>query len=303
MKSIGETIKFIRENKHIKQSELKTVSQSTLAHVENSGRLPRIDIFENILLELNTNKYEFDFFRNDFKLPERDKLFEMFRNQKQSFYEDYIYELIEKFDDYIDRHPDDYFIKDLRHLLDINLKVNKTQSYEVANEETYAIWDRYDAQDEFLHHNELYIMTKLFFTFPIQFSKKKIDKILKQFNYFSEFQNMATFKMSFLLNCSFYYISYGKFEELVPYATEAKNIAHAEQLSITELSADYCLAYKLFHDGKIIEASNEIKRITRLLDELNYPIHASDFKETGKTSLILIKYNFILKSKTPSSSK
>lgn len=282
MHSFGETIKEIRKNKNIKQTELRTVSQSSLAHIESGRRKPRADLFENILIELNTDMNEFLFLQNGNELPERQKLFKLFRDQRQSIYEDYIKELILKFDDYINRNPYDQFIKDLRHLLDINLAVNKNQSYDVATNESYEIWERYALQKRW-YHNDLYIMTKLFFIFPLELSEKIIKKILSELDCYNEFTNIETFKLSFLLNCSFYYISKKEFNKMYTLASEAKELAHKIQLSVSELSAEYCLAhYYLTIECDKEKAYTTIKRVTFLLNELNYSALSSHMKNDWK---------------------
>lgn len=283
MKTIGETIKEIRKNKNIKQTDLRTVNQSSLAHIESGKRKPRADLFENILIELNTDMNEFLFLQNDNQLPDRQKLFKKFRDQRQSIYEEYINQLIIEFDDYIEKNPHDQFIEDLRHLLDINLAVNKKQSYDVATKQSYEIWERYALQKRW-YHNDLYIITKLFFIFPLELSEKMISKITTELDRYNEFTNIETFKLSFLLNCSFYYISKKEFNKMYKLANEAKELAHKIQQNVSELNAEYCLAhYYLTIESDEKKACAAIKRVTFLLKELGYSALSNHMENDWKS--------------------
>lgn len=287
MKSIGDTIKEIRLNKKIKQKNMKSVSQSSLSTIEK-GRVPSIELFLDILKELDIDMLEFFYIQNDFQLPERDHLFKLFREQKQSLDEKYIHELQEKYDKYLAK-TDDPFISSLNDILDIYLQINKTQSFNVKHDDAFEMWEEI-ATRKVWYHNDIYVLTKIFYIFPIEQVDNVINSAVDQLRKYDNFPHIHFFKIAFFVNCSRHYILAGEPLKSKSHLIAAEKLAKQHQVVILRLTAHYLLAYSDFIEGNTKKAHERVNRTTQILFDLeklnddskndgslNYDIIANDF--------------------------
>lgn len=287
MKSIGDTIKEIRLNKKIKQKNMKSVSQSSLSTIEK-GRVPSIQLFLDILKELDIDMLEFFYIQNNFRLPERDHLFKLFREQKQSLDEKYIHELQEKYDKYLEK-TDDPFISSLNDILDIYLQINKTQSFNVKHDHAFEMWEEI-ANRKVWYHNDIYVLTKIFYIFPIEQVDNVINSAVDQLKKYDNFPHIHFFKIAFFVNCSRHYILAGEPLKSKPHLIAAEKLAKQHQVVILRLTAHYLLAYSDFIEGNIKKAYDRVNRTTQILFDLeklnddskndgslNYDVIANDF--------------------------
>ncbi|MBC2106111.1 helix-turn-helix domain-containing protein [Listeria booriae] len=265
MKTIGETIKEIRLNKKIKQTEMKSISQSSLSTIEK-GRLPSIELFLDVLKELDIDMMEFFYIQNDFQLPERDHLFKLFREQKQSLDEKYILEIQEKYDEYLTR-TEDPFISSLRDILDIYLQINKTQSFNVTHDDAFEMWADI-ANRKVWYHNDIYVLTKIFYIFPIEQIDNVINSAVEQLKKYDNFPHIYFFKIAFFVNCSRHYILAGEPLKSKQHLIAAESLAKRHQIVILRLTAHYLLAYSDFVEGNIAQAQKRVNSTTQILFDL-----------------------------------
>ncbi|MBC2239808.1 helix-turn-helix domain-containing protein [Listeria booriae] len=296
MKTVGNTIREIRINKNIAQSKMKSVSQSSLSAIEK-GRLPSIEMFLDILQELDINMLEFFYIQNDFQLPERDRLFKLFRDQKQSLNEKYLFELIDIYDVYLENNNDP-FIEALRHILGISVEVNQKQSFDVESPESKEIWERIALQDVW-YHNDIYLMTKIFYTFPVEQAENVLKKALEQLEKYDHYPQIHFFKIAFLLNCSRHYILAGSYRESKKHLIEAEKLARLHQVELFRITSHYLLAYSEYAEGfteaaearvnrtvNILSAMEELNKFTEKdKNALNYTVLAKDFQRDWENFL------------------
>lgn len=296
MKTVGETIREIRLNKNISQSKMKSVSQSSLSAIEK-GRLPSIEMFLDILKELDIEMLEFFYIQNDFQLPERERLFKQFRDQKQSLNENYLGELIEIYDAYLAKN-DDPFIEALRHILGISVEVNQKQSFDVESPESKDLWEKIALQDVW-YHNDIYLMTKIFYTFPIDQAENVLKKALEQLEKYDNYPQIHFFKIAFLLNCSRHYILAGSYRESKKHLVEAEKLARLHQVELFRITSHYLLAYSEYDEGNTHEANARVERTLNILtameelnkftekdkNALNYDVLAEDFQRDWQNFL------------------
>lgn len=275
MKSIGDTIREIRLNKGVKQSKMKSVRQSSLAEIEK-GRVPSVEIFLNILKELDIDMQEFFYIQNDFQLPERDHLFKLFREQKQSLDEEYIKELQGKYDEYL-ATTKDTFIASLRDILDIYLEINAKQSFEVTHDEAFEKWADIAERDVW-YHNDIYMLTKIFYVFPIEQVDNVIEKAVKQLKKYDNFPNIHFFKIAFFINCSRHYIYAGKPLKSKPHLIAAERLAKQHQVVVLRLTSHYLLAYSDYIEGNHEKAQERVDRTTNIL----FSLEALELKDKNK---------------------
>ncbi|EUJ44421.1 helix-turn-helix domain-containing protein [Paenilisteria rocourtiae] len=279
MKTVGETIREIRMNKNIAQSKMKSVSQSSLSAIEK-GRLPSIEMFLDILKELDIEMLEFFYVQNGFQLPERDRLFKQFRDQKQSLNENYLFELIDIYDSYLAKNTDP-FIEALRHILGISVEVNQKQSFDVESPESKEIWERISLQDVW-YHNDIYLMTKIFYTFPVEQAENVLNKAIEQLEKYDNYPQIHFFKIAFLINCSRHYILAGAYQESKKHLVEAEKLARLHQVELFRITTHYLLAYAEYDSGFKDDA---IARVERTINILSAMEELNKFTETDKNAL------------------
>lgn len=262
MKTVGETIREIRKNKNIKQGEMKSLSQSSLSAIEK-GRLPSIEMFLTILKELDIEMLEFFYIQNDFKLPERDHMFKLFREQKQSLDVEYIKELQDKYDEYLS-NVEDTFIKSLRDVLDIYIEIDKKQSFDVTHDEAFDKWAEIAERDVW-YHNDIYMLTKIFYIFPIDQIDNVIGKAVKQLVKYDNYPHIHFFKIAFFVNCSRHYILAGEYLKSKPHLIAAERIAYDHQEITLRLASHFLLAYSDYIEGEHEKAQERVDRTTNIL--------------------------------------
>lgn len=265
MKTIGATIREIRLNKNIKQNKMSSVKQSSLANIEK-GRIPSVEIFMDILQELDINVLEFFYIQNDFKLVERDHLFKLFREQKQSLNEPFLLDLIGKYDEYLER-ANDPFAESLRHILNISVEINRKQTFDIESREAKEIWERIAMQNVW-YHNDIYLITKIFFTFPIDHAEKVIVRATEELKKYDNYPQIHLFKISFLLNCARHYILGGVPLQSKLHLIEAERLSRLHQVEISRVTAHHLLAYSEFAEGYRKEAQQRVDRTTKVLHAL-----------------------------------
>ncbi|PNP94791.1 hypothetical protein BMT55_00095 [Listeria newyorkensis] len=265
MKSFGDTIREIRLNKNIQQSKMSSVKQSSLANIEK-GRIPSVEIFMDILQELDINVLEFFYIQNNFKLVERDHLFKLFREQKQSLNEPFLLSLIAKYDEYLSS-ANDPFAESLRHVLSISVEINRQQTFDIDSPKAKEIWDKISSQ-EVWYHNDIYLITKIFYTFPIEQAENVIIRANKELKKYEDYPQIHLFKISFLLNCARLYILSGVPLKSKTHLIEAERLARLHQVEISRITAHHLLAYSEYLEGYHEEAQQRVNRTTKVLHAL-----------------------------------
>ncbi|MBC2292921.1 hypothetical protein HCC36_06710 [Listeria booriae] len=289
-KTIGETIKSIRKNKYIKQTEITSVNQGTLANIESSKRIPYYTTFESILFDLDMTAYEFNYVRNDFQLSEREQLLNDFVRCKHSLYTQKIKKLQSQIESYLERFPNDTQIKYLLVIIDVYQKINKEQTYNIHSPESIKIWERIDAQDVW-YYNDIYIMSRLFYVFPMPLAQKIIKKVMDHYEIYESYQNITPSRISFLLNSGKFFNHHGMYTEAQPLLKEAKRLAFEEELPILEFAADYALAVIEYVHGNCDYAQHEIDRVCNVLIAINRPTLETDIRRDWNKFLSNAKHD------------
>ncbi|EUJ51564.1 helix-turn-helix domain-containing protein [Paenilisteria rocourtiae] len=261
MKTIGDTIREIRKNKRIKQEDMKSVSQSSLSAIEK-GRIPSIELFINILKELDIEMLEFFYIQNNFKLPERDHLFKLFREQKSSLDVEYMKMLQDTYDEYL-TNTDDPFIRSLRDVLDVYREINVRQSFKITHQEAYDKWNEI-ANRKVWYHNDIYMLTKIFYIFPVDQIDNVIGKAVRQLEKYNNYPHIHFFKIAFFINCSRHYILEGQYLKSKPHLIAAERLANDHQEVTLRLASHFLLAYSDYIEGEHEQAQERVDRTTSI---------------------------------------
>ncbi|MBC1914144.1 helix-turn-helix transcriptional regulator [Listeria booriae] len=276
-KNVGETIKAIRKNKQMKQTEFSSVKQGTLANIESSKRIPYYTTFESILLDIDMTAYEFNYVQNGFHLSEREQLIQDFIKCKHSLYSNQINTLQNQIEAYLVKNPEDTHIENLLVIMHVYQKINKEQTYNIDSPESKKIWERIDSQ-EVWYYNDIFTMSRLFYVFPMPLAKRIIKKVLEHYEVYDNYQNITASKIAFLLNSGKFFNFHKLYTEAHPLLQEAKRLAYEEELPMLEFAADYALAVIAHVNGNCELAQNEIDRVCTVLTMINRPLLENDIR-------------------------
>ncbi|MBC2369726.1 helix-turn-helix transcriptional regulator [Listeria booriae] len=256
MKTIAETILYLRTNLNLKQRDFKEIRQSTIANIENQNRIPRVDTFIEIVYQLETSLNEFMYIQNNYQNPEREQLFKDFRNQKHSIYFEKSKKLIKRMDDYIKRNPNDALIKNIRTIIDIYEIINKSGSYEIESPESLQIYDNIEEYKVWTFEH-IYIMSKIFYIYPEERALNHITRINNELEKYKNYGDVLETKIAFLLNSSGYLIEKGYLDQAKALLLEAYRLSHKSDKLVLSSYARFSLAQIYFLKGQN-ERSNEL---------------------------------------------
>ncbi|WAO20412.2 Rgg family transcriptional regulator [Paenilisteria newyorkensis] len=140
------------------------------------------------------------------------------------------------------------------------------------------------------YHNDIYVLTKIFYIFPIEQVDNVINSAVDQLRKYDNFPHIHFFKIAFFVNCSRHYILAGEPLKSKSHLIAAEKLAKQHQVVILRLTAHYLLAYSDFIEGNTKKAHERVDRTTQILFDLeklnddskndgslNYDIIANDF--------------------------
>ncbi|MBM5607456.1 helix-turn-helix domain-containing protein [Listeria ivanovii] len=274
MQNIGTTIKTIRINKNLKQTELFCVEQSTLSEIENNKRIPSIETFQNILDALNINYTEFFYIHNNFQLPEKERLFNKFRLLGSSLE----LKTLKKFNNELIKFPNfknNLFIQSLSTIIEMSINLNNHQNFNQQTKEIELIMKKISSQEVY-YHNDIYILSKIFFVFPIKQSDILICRIKKELAKYKNYPEIESFKITLLINISIHYIHTNRIAQSKNQLEEAKEIAIKSGIERYNSTIDFLFLFSIYENGNKDLALNELYKITFSLEKVGKNMEAQD---------------------------
>lgn len=278
MQTIGNTISRLRNSLNMSQRDFKKIKQSTIANIESHNRLPRLDTFLDLVSELNINLDEFMFILNGYAYDERTTIFKEIRAMRHSLYAKENKWLKDKLEKYVHENPDDIFIKDLKTIFDVLLKISKSNTYEIDSPESFDIYDRIE-DCKVWTYEQIYTMSKLFYIFPEKRALDIIHRIIREFEKYTLYENIQGTKIAFLLNAGKYMIGKGWIDEAEPLLIEARDLSFEKDNLVTMSNANADLASILYIRGEIKKANEMIISAVTILEEGDKHILAEDIKK------------------------
>lgn len=199
MKSAGETIKEIRIMKKMRQQDFTELSQAAIANIESSKRNITIDKLQSILNDFNMSLREFEYIRNNYSFFPTDRIFYEFTSTKNSIDRSKGNALIKKMTAHLEDYPKDFIVYCMYIIEDVFLKISENNSYKIESPESFKIWSILYNRPNWTYH-EIFIMSKLFYVYPIEIATKVIRRIEKEMIRYLDFFAEVNFDCTFYLN-------------------------------------------------------------------------------------------------------
>ncbi|ENI8426604.1 helix-turn-helix domain-containing protein [Listeria monocytogenes] len=210
MKTIGQTLKYIRTSKNLTQKDVYTnlISRASYQNFESDKQTPNIAVLYNLLHVLGMTIEEFFYIKNDKKLDTRGELKYLYDQINTSLEKDKITTLIAKNYAYL-KNNNDYEIYDLTKCLEAVSTLQKSEDFTQAKEIVNYIWDSKMKQDE-LYLTDIKILASIFYIFPeetaINIAKRVNDELKK----YQKFEDTTRLQISILLNTSSFLLVHNK---------------------------------------------------------------------------------------------
>lgn len=210
MKTIGATIKEVRKMKNMKQEEF-TLSQAAISSIESSGRNITMDKLNSILDDFNLSLREFEFIRNDYRLSESDEIFFDFTSHKNSIEIAKNQEMIDRLGAYIKKYPSNFIPYCICVVSDVYSKISLHGTYDIESPESVYIWKKLEKRKQWTYQ-EVFIMSKLFFVFPLEEGLEIVERIEREMKKYLNFHKDIHFDLTFYANTGKFYTHKNKLE-------------------------------------------------------------------------------------------
>lgn len=265
--NIGTTLKYIRKEKGMTQTEICTnvCSRTFLSKVENNESIPNTFVMANILNNLNVNFDEFFFLTQEFqkdKFRHKENICTSFFSLRDN-HED-LDNIILDCQSFLERYSD-AFISDILKVSQFLNKVKKQTDFNFEKSELESIWIRIQKMN-ILTLNEIRLVNCILFYFPSEISKNISIFILKQLEKYNNYTNNSNLIMSIYLNISTLYFYNKEFEESKNIIE--KVITYAEKNNRFDIL--YLSKYRLSIIINDIELQNKCHNILKNLDLNSY---------------------------------
>ncbi|EGY4491863.1 helix-turn-helix transcriptional regulator [Listeria monocytogenes] len=207
IKTLGETIKFIRSSKNISQKEicLDTISRSALVKIESDKTTPSAKTLEFILDQLSIDQEEFALVRNNFQLNTRQQLLEKFNTINTSIRVKKWLSLEQEMKQYLHTQTDPTIIEYLA-IVKALIIIETEDDYNKASLHVAPIWERI-SKNEVWFIDDIQLLTCIFYMFDNQVALTISQRLLKQTEKYLHMHNIKRIKANTLMNISTLYLN------------------------------------------------------------------------------------------------
>ncbi|UHP11670.1 helix-turn-helix domain-containing protein (plasmid) [Listeria marthii] len=207
IKTLGETIKFIRSSKNISQKEicLDTISRSALVKIESDKTIPSAKTLEFILDQLSIDQEEFALVRNNFQLSTRQQLLEKFNTINTSIRVKKWLSLEQEMKQYLLTQTDP-IINEYLAIVKALIIIETEDDYNKASLHVAPIWERI-SKNEVWFIDDIQLLTCIFYMFDNQVALTISQRILKQTEKYLHMHNIKRIQANTLMNISTLYLN------------------------------------------------------------------------------------------------
>ncbi|EAW7168031.1 helix-turn-helix transcriptional regulator [Listeria monocytogenes] len=207
IKTLGETIKFIRSSKNISQKEicLDTISRSALVKIESDKTIPSAKTLEFILDQLSIDQEEFALVRNNFQLSTRQQLLEKFNTINTSIRVKKWLSLEQEMKQYLHTQTDP-IINEYLAIVKALIIIETEDDYNKASLHVAPIWERI-SKNEVWFIDDIQLLTCIFYMFDNQVALTISQRLLKQTEKYLHMHNIKRIKANTLMNISTLYLN------------------------------------------------------------------------------------------------
>ncbi|EAE8347026.1 Rgg/GadR/MutR family transcriptional regulator [Listeria monocytogenes] len=271
MQNVGDTLKFIRKSKSLTQKEAcqEALSRSNYQKIENNKITPSMDRFIQILLNFNMTLEEFEFIKRNFTPSPKENILYLYSKILTSSETDILTNVISKCDDYLQKHPTDLFISDIKASLEGILLAEKEHDFKLAREKVACIWERLSKSDE-LFWNDIMILRNIFFIFENETAQHIVNRLIVQLKKYRYLYPTLSIEISLHVNRATYLILDEKYELALDFIEKSIKIAKQNHYYL-----QFCMAiakkgivlYKLGEKEAGKEFMQRAIRVAKVLEE------------------------------------
>ncbi|MBC1814102.1 helix-turn-helix transcriptional regulator [Listeria booriae] len=278
MKTIGETLKYIRKSKNLTQKEVYTniISRASYQNFESNKQTPSISVLNQLLNVLGMSKEEFFFVQNNKRLNARGELKYLYDQINTSLEEDKITNLIKKNYAYLANNNNDYEIQHLTKCLEALTILQKEDDFKKAKDVVRYIWQEKMKQDE-LYLTDIKILASIFYVFPEETALNIAKRINKELKTYQKFENTIRLQISILLNTSSFLLMHNKIKEAELFVNDVLNLAKDNKYYLQWAAAIGKKGIIQFLLNKK-EYKQNIEKCCKLLEYMDEPLQLEDFK-------------------------
>lgn len=290
MKTIGETLKYIRKSKNLTQKEVYTniISRASYQNFESNKQTPSISVLNQLLNVLGMSKEEFFFVQNNKRLNARGELKYLYDQINTSLEEDKITNLIKKNYAYLANNNNDYEIQHLTKCLEALTILQKEDDFKKAKKVVSYIWQEKMKQDE-LYLTDIKILASIFYIFPEETALNIAKRINKELKTYQKFENTIRLQISILLNTSSFLLMHNKIKEAELFVNDVLRLAKDNKYYLQWAVAIGKKGIIQFLLNKKDYKQN-IEKCYKLLEYMDEPLQLEDFKtELNKYQIPLSK--------------
>ncbi|MBC2184482.1 helix-turn-helix transcriptional regulator [Listeria sp. FSL L7-0233] len=207
IKTLGETIKFIRSSKNISQKEicLDTISRSALVKIESDKTIPSAKTLEYILHQLSIDQEEFTLVRNNFQLSTRQQLLEKFNTINTSIRIKKWLSLEQEMKHFLHTQTDPV-INEYLAIVKALIIIETEDDYNKASLHVAPIWERI-SKNEVWFIDDIQLLTCIFYMFDNQVALTISQRLLKQTEKYLHMHNIKRIQANTLMNISTLYLN------------------------------------------------------------------------------------------------
>lgn len=210
-KTVGETLKKIRESKNYTQKFVTDgiIGQPTYSKIERGDVDPTYPRFINLLRRLDVSEEEFHYLMEGSHVSEKEKLIQSFF--MLNFNESSAIEAIKKkLKSYLSKNKD-YILQDIYYICEALLAVSLNNDFSTAKKYAEKVWKRLEKFDQW-YLMEIRLINAILFIFPPETAISISQKIVSQLkNYSTRESNILLHNIQ--LNLSMLLIENKKFEQ------------------------------------------------------------------------------------------
>ncbi|MBC1402103.1 helix-turn-helix domain-containing protein [Listeria booriae] len=280
MKTVGGTIKEIRKMKNMRQDQF-SLSQPAISSIESSERNVTIDTLTSILLDFDLSLREFEFIRNDYQFSESDKIFFDFTSHKNSIEIAKNREMIDKLGEYIEKYPSNFIPYCIHVITDVYSKISSNDTYDIDSPESVFIWEKLEKRKTWTYQ-EVFIMSKLFFIFPLDKGFEIVERIEREMKKYINFYKDVHFDLTFYANTGKFYTHKNQLDLAKKYLVRALPLSEMYDKVVVENDVYAYLSIINYLEGNI-EAEAEILDCVNRFHAMRKPALAEDLENDWNT--------------------
>lgn len=206
----GETLKQIREARHLKQSDIASglLSRTSISKIENNKQHPTYDSALELIANVGVTPSEFEYIRNGYRYPEKQLIVHKFTSLIRSPQFSDISALYSLCDTYLDSKKD----LDVYHIKTILAAIYEFERghYPAAKEQASVVWQSLKKIDTWTKF-DLFLLNNILYFFDLDTAVSIAQMALQAID--TNYPHLLRLKSALIENCSLLLITNNDFSQ------------------------------------------------------------------------------------------